>query len=86
MTSNPFRTDADLQAYLQRARRGWRDHPAGCDSGTPGAEPPASEADEGPESGLQGKIQKYCKDHGFPCQCNRKSRKAKGFLTKGWFD
>ena len=26
------------------------------------------DADSGPESKLQGKIMKWCKDHGFPCQ------------------
>uniref|UniRef100_A0A6M3LFT5 VRR-NUC domain-containing protein n=1 Tax=viral metagenome TaxID=1070528 RepID=A0A6M3LFT5_9ZZZZ len=44
------------------------------------------EADEGPESRLQGKITKYCKDHGYPALSFRQSQKAKGFLTKGWAD
>jgi len=43
-------------------------------------------ADEGPESELQGKITKYCKDHGYPCLSFRQSRKAEGFLTPGWPD
>lgn len=42
--------------------------------------------DEGPESRLQGKIMKYAKDHGFPCQCFRRSIKAKKFLVPGWPD
>ena len=42
--------------------------------------------DEGKESELQGKIVKYCKDHGFPCLSFRQSRKAQGFLTPGWPD
>ena len=42
--------------------------------------------DPGPESVLAGKIVKYCKDHGYPCQCFRKSKKAKGFLVKGLTD
>ncbi len=43
-------------------------------------------ADEGPESLLQGKIVKYCKDHGYPCLSFRQSRKAEGFLVPGWPD
>lgn len=43
-------------------------------------------ADVGPESVLSNKIVKYCKDHGFPCLCLRKSKKAKGFIVKGWTD
>jgi len=44
------------------------------------------EADSGPESKLQGKIMQWCKEHGFPCQCFRMSRKARGFLVPGWPD
>jgi len=43
-------------------------------------------ADEGPESKLQGKIVKYCLDHGYPCLSFRQSRKAEGFLLPGWPD
>ena len=39
--------------------------------------------DQGRESVLSGKIVKYCKEHGYPCQCFRQSRKAKGFLVPG---
>ena len=46
----------------------------------------STSADEGPESRLQGKIVKYCKDHGYPCLSFRQSRKAQGFLKKGWAD
>lgn len=44
------------------------------------------ESDTGPESRLQGKIMSYCKENGFPCQCFRKSKKARGFLVPGWPD
>ena len=43
-------------------------------------------ADEGPESILQGKIQKWAKEHGYPCLSLHKSRKAKGFIVPGWPD
>ena len=46
----------------------------------------AKHADEGPESDLQGKILKWAKTHGYPCQCFRKSKKAYGFLVPGWPD
>jgi len=46
----------------------------------------ADEPDEGPESKLQGKITKLCKDRGWPCLSFRQSRKAQGFITKGWPD
>ncbi len=39
--------------------------------------------DKGPESRLAGKIKKFCDDHGYPCQCFRQSKKAKGFLVPG---
>lgn len=42
--------------------------------------------DEGPESTLQGKIMKWAKDRGYPCQCFKQSRKAIGFLVPGWPD
>jgi len=42
--------------------------------------------DPGPESKLQAKIAKWAKDHGYPCQCFRQSKKAKGFLVPGWPD
>lgn len=48
--------------------------------------PEEDKPDPGPESVLQGKIMKYCKQEGFPCQCFRKSKKAKGFLVPGWPD
>lgn len=82
---NLFRTDSDLQAYLNRARAGWRSDPAGDskDAGTLKPGPPTSDE---PESVLQGKIVRWAKDHGYPCQCFRQSRKARGFLVPGWFD
>ena len=42
--------------------------------------------DRGPESVLAGKILKYCDEHGYPCQCYRKSKKAYAFLVPGWPD
>ena len=42
--------------------------------------------DPGPEEVLAGKIMKFCKEHGFPHQCFRKSQKAKAFLTPGLTD
>ena len=50
---------------------------------TPEVEPTP---DPGPESDLAGKIQKWAKDHGYPCQCFRQSTKARGFLVPGWPD
>ena len=52
----------------------------------PGSTLPEDKADEGPESSLSRKIVKYCKEHGFPCQCFRQSKKAKGFLVPGLTD
>ena len=43
-------------------------------------------ADKGPESELAGKIQRWAKEHGYPCQCFRQSTKARGFLVPGWPD
>lgn len=69
-------TEAELEQYmLKRERLTHIPSPTGKD--TP---------DEGPESRLQGKIQKWCKDWGRPCQCFRKSRKAHAFLIPGWVD
>ncbi len=42
--------------------------------------------DPGPEEVLAGKIMKWAKERGFPCQCFRKSIKARGFLVPGWAD
>ena len=42
--------------------------------------------DVGPELKLAGKIMKWAKEHGYPCQCFRQSRKAKSFLVPGWPD
>ena len=44
------------------------------------------EPDEGPESSLSKKIRAYGKDHGYPTQVNRQSKKAKGFAEPGWPD
>lgn len=44
------------------------------------------DADEGPESKLQGKITKLCKDKAWPCLSFRQSSKARGFIIPGWPD
>lgn len=44
------------------------------------------EPDEGPESKLQAKIVKWCKDWGRPCQSNRQTARARTILTPGWPD
>lgn len=85
MTSNPFKTESDLQAHLQRARAGWRVDPGGLSPSSAGTPLPGFPASE-PESVLQGKIVKWAKDHGYPIQSNRQTRHAKGLLTPGWPD
>lgn len=42
--------------------------------------------EEESESKLAGKIMKWSKEHGYPCQCFRRSIKAKAFLVPGWPD
>ena len=42
--------------------------------------------DEGAESVLQSKIERHCKEHGWPCLSFRQSKKAKVFLPAGWPD
>lgn len=81
MTSNPFRDESDLQAYLNRARA-WRRYPGESSAGTP-PEPPASDE---VESVLQGKIVRWAKEYGYPCQCFRQSKRVKGILVPGWPD
>ena len=49
----------------------------------PGSTLQEDKADSGPESILSGKVVKYCDEHGFTCQCFRKSRKAIAFLVPG---
>lgn len=44
------------------------------------------EPDQGKESVLQGKIEAWCREHGYPCQSNRQTSKARGLLTPGWPD
>jgi len=44
------------------------------------------EPDIGPESVLQGKIEIWANDHGYPILSFRQSKKAKGFLPPGWPD
>ncbi len=44
------------------------------------------EADPGPESILQGKIEKWCRDWGRPCLSFRQSKHAKRLLPAGWPD
>ena len=42
--------------------------------------------DTGPESKLAGKITRWARDHGYPCQAFRQSHHAKAFLVPGWPD
>jgi len=71
-----------LKSYPNRAQVERRPDPGALllSSGTPDPGPPA------PESVLQGKIQKWAKEKGYPCQCFRRSSRARGFLTVGWLD
>lgn len=41
-STSPFKDDSELQAYLQRARNGWRQDPTETGSGTHESGPPAS--------------------------------------------
>lgn len=43
-------------------------------------------SDKGPESALQSKIVKWCRDWARPVLSLRQSVKAKGFITPGWPD
>lgn len=43
-------------------------------------------ADEGPESKLQGKIVKWCKDWGRPCLSFPRTPSVRRFLPAGWPD
>jgi len=63
-------TEAQYHEYLARLRSG--EVPEEDDK-----------PDEGPESVLQGKIMQWAKQHAYPCQCFRRSRKAKKFLVPG---
>lgn len=79
---SPFKTDADLQAYLQRARSGFRRDLLPAEQGTDRTGLPADE----PESVLQGRIVAWAHEHGYPIQSNRQTRNARGLLTPGWPD
>jgi len=46
----------------------------------------AAQVKKSVEAELMGRVMLYCKQEGFPCQCFRASRKAKGFLVPGWPD
>ena len=82
-------TEQEIEELTQRARAGWRRNPGsnpiitGTPAGTPTPEPPTSDE---PESTLQKNIVRWAKRKGYPCQCFRQSRKARGFLVPGWFD
>lgn len=75
-------TESDYQAYLAEHKRkiakwrgvGW---PEEIEEDTP---------DPGKEEVLAGKIMAWCKERGYPVQCFRQSKKAKGFLLKGFPD
>jgi hypothetical protein len=49
-------------------------------------EPVDIQVDEGSEARLQNKITKWAYEHGYPCQSNRQTSKARGLLTPGWPD
>ena len=66
--SSPFATEADLEAYLAKAKRGFKE-PFHIDT----EETP----DEGPESRLQIKAQNWMDDHGFPWLHDRSRGKNK---------
>lgn len=83
MGVNPFKDETDLQAYLQRARTGFRPY---SDAETIGTDKPGLPASDEPESVLQGKIVRWAKEHGYPIQSNRQTRNARGLLTPGWPD
>lgn len=76
-------TEDQLTDYLNRARLERRCNPAPL-SGTHDAGPPASTDER--ESVLQGKIVRWAKEHGYPCQSNRQTKHAQGLLTPGWPD
>ena len=65
-----------VNLQIAKAKAGWKD-PFLCDDET---------SDQGPESVLQSKIVKWCKDAGYPCLSFRQSKKAKGFLLPGYPD
>ena len=46
----------------------------------------AIQEDSCTESVLAGKIQKWARDKGYPCQSNRQTKRAKSLLTPGWPD
>lgn len=75
-------TPQAYREYIEKTKT-WRYRRDGefmADSGT------HDEPDEGLESALQGKIQKWAKDNGYPILSLHKSKKAKGFIAPGWPD
>lgn len=80
-TWTPERFADYMEQYATKMKRG---QPPVCDALA--AYDAQEKADEGKESRLAGKIMKDCKDLGWPCQCFRQSRKARGFLVPGWWD
>lgn len=46
----------------------------------------SEQADEGPESRLQGKITKWARDNGYPCLSLPSSPKLRGLILPGWPD
>ncbi len=69
-------TEQQYQEHMAKARPSWL---GVCGEDTTAADP-------GPESVLSGKIVRWAKERGYPCQCFRQSRKARGFLAPGWPD
>ena len=68
-------TEDDVNRQITLKKNNWKD-PFLCDD----------KPDDGPESVLQSKIVKWCKDASYPCLSFRQSKKAKAFLLPGWPD
>jgi len=70
-------TEDEVNRQITLKKNNWKDQYLPYDDEIP---------DEGPESALQSKIVKWCKDAGYPCLSFRQSKKAKVFLLPGWPD
>lgn len=68
---NPFSSTEEMLAYLERAKHGWKS--------VSDIQP---EPDEGRESGLQSKCEKWLKKRGYPFFHD----KSRGKNKAGWFD
>ena len=81
-----FRTQAEIDVYLEDLAAKMRRIQGRDAYQAQIREERDIEADEGPESVLQGKIEAWAKEWGKPCLSFRQSKKAKGFITPGWPD